>query len=158
MVTSKEDLLLEFRSEQRCSSKNACHFCCGYLTAQSSIRCMDLNLRVHYLSTHAPVRIHYKLRGWSPFMSCVLTVVTIRKCMWEICLKKIFNFLDLFIRNLSNWKTRRKRKRGRPRKTWMEGVQTAMTTRNLGSEQWKNREEWRLVSGRRRQLLKKPDR
>jgi len=40
----------------------------------------------------------------------------------------------------------------------MEGVQTAMTTRNLGSEQWKNREEWRLVSGRRRQLLKKPDR
>jgi hypothetical protein len=50
-------------------------------------------------------------------------------------------------------------KRGCPRKTWMEGVQaaiTAITRRNLEPDQW--REEWRLVSGRRRQLLKKnPD-
>jgi hypothetical protein len=42
-----------------------------------------------------------------------------------------------------------RRKRGRPRKTWMEGVQTAMTARNLEPDQWRNREEWRLVSGRR---------
>jgi hypothetical protein len=46
-----------------------------------------------------------------------------------------------------------RRKRGRPRKTWMEGVQAAMATRNLEKDQWRNREEWRLVSGRRRQLL-----
>jgi len=40
-------------------------------------------------------------------------------------------------------------------KTWMEGVQAAaMTTRNVEPDQWRNREEWRLVSGRRRQLLK----
>ena len=37
----------------------------------------------------------------------------------------------------------------------MEGVQAVMTTRNLEPDQWRNREEWRLVSGRRRQLLKK---
>jgi len=49
---------------------------------------------------------------------------------------------------------RRRRKRGRPRKTWMEGVQATMTTRNLEPDQWRNREERRLVSGRRRQLLK----
>jgi len=41
----------------------------------------------------------------------------------------------------------------RPRKTWMEGVQAAMTTRNLEPDQWRNREELCLVSGRRRQLL-----
>jgi len=52
------------------------------------------------------------------------------------------------------WIPRETRKRGRPRKTWMEGVQAAMTTRNLEPDQWRNREEWRLVSGRRRQLLK----
>jgi hypothetical protein len=46
-----------------------------------------------------------------------------------------------------------RRKRGRPRKTWMEGVHAAMTARNLEQDQWRNREEWRLVSGRRRQLL-----
>jgi hypothetical protein len=44
------------------------------------------------------------------------------------------------------------RERGRPRKTWMEGVQAAMTARNLQQDQWRNREEWRLVCGRRRQL------
>ena len=54
--------------------------------------------------------------------------------------------------------TRKRRKRERPRKACMEGVQAAMTTRNLEPDQWRNREEWPLVSGSRRQLLKKPDR
>jgi hypothetical protein len=45
---------------------------------------------------------------------------------------------------------RERRKRGCPRKTWMEGVQAAMTTRNFEPDQWRNREEWRLVSRRRR--------
>jgi hypothetical protein len=52
------------------------------------------------------------------------------------------------------WIPRERRKR----KTWMEGVQAVMTTRNLEPDQWRKREEWRLVSGRRRQLLKNPDR
>jgi hypothetical protein len=55
---------------------------------------------------------------------------------------------------IMDWIPRERRKRGRPRKTWMEGVQAAMTTRNLEPDQWRNREEWRLVSGRRRRLLK----
>ena len=59
---------------------------------------------------------------------------------------------------IMDWIPQNRRKRGRPRKTWMEGVQAAMTTRNLEPEHWRNREEWHLVSGRRRQLLKKPDR
>jgi IS5 family transposase len=54
---------------------------------------------------------------------------------------------------IMEWKPEERRKSGRPRKTWMEGVQEAMTTRNLEPDQWRNREEWRLVSGRWRQLL-----
>jgi hypothetical protein len=54
---------------------------------------------------------------------------------------------------IMEWMPLERRKRGRPRKTWMEGVQAAMTTRNLEPDQWRNREEWRLVSGRQRQLL-----
>jgi hypothetical protein len=50
------------------------------------------------------------------------------------------------------WIPLERRKRGRLRKTWMEGVKAAMT-RNLEPDQWRNREEWRLVSGRRRRLL-----
>jgi len=37
----------------------------------------------------------------------------------------------------------------------MEGVQAAMTTRNIEPDEWRNREEWCLVSGRQRLLLKK---
>ena len=54
---------------------------------------------------------------------------------------------------IMEWVPLERRRRGRPRKMWMEGVQAAVTTRNLETDQWKNREEWRLVSGRRRQLL-----
>jgi hypothetical protein len=39
-----------------------------------------------------------------------------------------------------------RRKRGRPRKTWMEGVQAATTRRSLEHDQWRNREKWCLVS------------
>jgi len=59
---------------------------------------------------------------------------------------------------IMDWIPRERRKRGCPTKTWMEGVQADMTTRNLEPDQWRNREEWHLVSGRRRQLLKKPER
>jgi hypothetical protein len=51
---------------------------------------------------------------------------------------------------IMEWIPEERRKRGRPRKTWMEGVQAAMTARNLEQDQWRNREEWDLVSGRRR--------
>jgi hypothetical protein len=50
------------------------------------------------------------------------------------------------------WVPEERRKRGRPKKAGMEGILAAMTARNLEQDQWRNREEWRLVSGRRRQL------
>jgi hypothetical protein len=49
---------------------------------------------------------------------------------------------------IMEWIPEERRKRGRPRKTWMEEVKAAMTTRNLEPDQWRNREEWCLVSGR----------
>jgi hypothetical protein len=56
---------------------------------------------------------------------------------------------------IMEWIPWERRKRGCPRKMWMEEVQAAMTTRNLEPDQGRNREEWRLVSGKWRQLLKK---
>jgi hypothetical protein len=55
---------------------------------------------------------------------------------------------------IMEWIPQERSERGSSRKKWMEGVQTAMRTRNLELDQWRNREEWHLVSGRRRQLLK----
>jgi hypothetical protein len=51
------------------------------------------------------------------------------------------------------WIPRERRKGGLRRKRRVEGVQAAMATINLNADQWRSREEWRLVSGRRRQLL-----
>jgi hypothetical protein len=45
------------------------------------------------------------------------------------------------------WIPEERRKRGRPRITWMEGVQAAMTARNLEQDEWRNREEWCSVFG-----------
>jgi hypothetical protein len=53
---------------------------------------------------------------------------------------------------ITEWMQLERRKRGRPRKTWIEGVQAAMTARNVEPVLRRNREERRLVSGRRRQL------
>jgi hypothetical protein len=50
---------------------------------------------------------------------------------------------------IMDWISQERRKRGCPRKTQMQGVQAAKTTRNLEPDQWRNREEWCLVSGRR---------
>ena len=46
----------------------------------------------------------------------------------------------------------RRKKKGGPKKTWMEGVQEAMTVGGLETDQWMDREEWRLVSGRQRKM------
>jgi hypothetical protein len=53
---------------------------------------------------------------------------------------------------IMEWIPGERRKRGRPRKTWVEGVRAAMETRHLEVNRWLNRKEWCLGSGRRRQL------
>jgi hypothetical protein len=49
---------------------------------------------------------------------------------------------------ITEWIPWQRRKRECPRKMWMEEVQAAMTTSNLELDQWRNREECHLVSGR----------
>jgi hypothetical protein len=53
---------------------------------------------------------------------------------------------------IMEWIPGERRKRGCPRKTWLEGVRAAMKTRHLEADQWLNRKEWCLGSGRQRQL------
>jgi hypothetical protein len=53
---------------------------------------------------------------------------------------------DRITKLIMQWIPLDRRERGHPRKTWMGGVQAAITTRNLERDQWSNREERRLVS------------
>ena len=54
---------------------------------------------------------------------------------------------------IMEWIPIERKKKGRPKKTWMEGVQEAMTVRGLEADQWMDREDWRLVSGGQRKML-----
>ena len=53
---------------------------------------------------------------------------------------------------IMEWIPIERKKKGRPKKPWVEGVQEAMIVRGLEADQWMDREEWRLVSGRQRKM------
>ena len=81
-----------------------------------------------------------------------LDIIEMKRLLWYGHVKRMPE--ERIPKLIMEWIPRERRFRGHPRKTWMERVQAAMTTRNLEPDQWRKREEWRLVSGRRRQLLK----
>jgi hypothetical protein len=80
----------------------------------------------------------------------IIDIIQKKRLQWHGHVKKMSEerIRKLILERVSE----ERRKRERPRKTWMEGGQAAMTARNLEQNQWRNREEWRLVCGRRRQL------
>jgi hypothetical protein len=53
-----------------------------------------------------------------------------------------------FIGNLKEGK-----KRGRPRRTWKDGIYAAMNERDLRIDEWNNRRQWNMAVGRRRQTF-----
>ena len=59
---------------------------------------------------------------------------------------------------IMDWIPQERRKRGRPRKTWMKGVQATMTTRNLEPDHWRNRGELAFGFQKTATAVKKPDR
>ncbi|XP_045471806.1 uncharacterized protein LOC123678703 [Harmonia axyridis] len=53
-------------------------------------------------------------------------------------------------KKIFKWTPQGLRRRGRPRKSWREGVDKEMRDTGLGEELWRDRAEWRLEIGRRR--------
>jgi hypothetical protein len=54
---------------------------------------------------------------------------------------------------LIHWKPEGRKKRGRPRRTWKDGIYTAMNERDLRMGEWNNRRQWNMKVGRRRQTF-----
>ena len=52
-----------------------------------------------------------------------------------------------------HWKPEGRKKRGRPRRTWKDGIYTAMNERDLRMREWKQRKAMELAVGRRRQAF-----
>jgi hypothetical protein len=52
-----------------------------------------------------------------------------------------------------NWKLEGRKKRGRPRRAWKDGIYTAINERDLRMGDWNNRRQWNVEVGRRRQTF-----
>ena len=80
----------------------------------------------------------------------IINIIEKKRFQWYSHVKRMQD--ERLPKLIMEWIPGERRKIGRPRKTWMEGVRAAMKTRHLEAEQWLNRKEWCLGSGRRRQL------
>ena len=52
-----------------------------------------------------------------------------------------------------HWKPEGRKKRGRPCRTWKDGIFTAMNERDLRMGEWNDRRQWNMAAGRRRQTF-----
>ena len=98
---------------------------------------------------------HIKERMEVKWKPDIIDIIEQKRLQWYGHVKRMPE--ERIVKLIMDWIPLERRKRGCPKKTWMEGVQAAMITRNLEPNQWRNREERHLVSGRRRQLLKRMD-
>jgi hypothetical protein len=51
------------------------------------------------------------------------------------------------------WKPEGRKKRGRPRLTWKDGIYAAMNERDPRMGEWNNRRQWNMAVGRGRQTF-----
>ncbi|XP_030753047.1 uncharacterized protein LOC115880061 [Sitophilus oryzae] len=56
-------------------------------------------------------------------------------------------------KKILNWTSQGKRKRGRYRRSWREGIDGDIRTRGIGENLWTDRDQWRLEIRRRRRTL-----
>jgi hypothetical protein len=52
-----------------------------------------------------------------------------------------------------HWKPEGWKNRGRPRRTWKDGIYTAMNERELRMGEWNIQRQWNMKVGRRRQTF-----
>jgi len=64
----------------------------------------------------------------------IIDIIERKRLQWYGHVKRIPE--ERIPKLIMEWIPRERRKRGRPTKTWMEGVRAAMTARNLEPDQW----------------------
>jgi hypothetical protein len=52
-----------------------------------------------------------------------------------------------------HWKPEGRKKQGHPRRTWKDGIHTAMNERDLRIGEWNNYRQWNVAVGRHRQTF-----
>jgi hypothetical protein len=82
--------------------------------------------------------------------SDIIDIINKKRLQWYGHVKRMQE--ERLPKLIMEWIPGERRKTERPTKTWVEGVRAAIKTRHLEADQWLNRKECCLGSGRRRQL------
>jgi hypothetical protein len=69
----------------------------------------------------------------------IIDIIERKRLQWYSHVKRMQE--ERLPKLIMEWIPGKRRKRGRPRRTWMEGVRAAMKTRHLETNQWLNRKE-----------------
>jgi hypothetical protein len=84
-------------------------------------------------------------------LDMILDEITQKQLIWYGHVERIYpTHLPKII---IHWEPEGRKKQGHPRRTWKEGIHTAMKERDLKMGKWNNRRQWTMAAGRRRQTL-----
>ena len=89
------------------------------------------------------------IRGKMDAQDMILDDITRRELIWYGHVERMDP--TRLPKIMIHWKPEGRKKRGRPRSTWKDGIYTAMNGRDLRMGEWNNRRQWNMKVGRRRQ-------
>jgi hypothetical protein len=91
------------------------------------------------------------IRGKMDAQDIILDNITRKQLIWYSHVKGMD--ATRLPRIMIHWKPEGRKKRSRPRRTWKDGIYTAMNGRDLRMGEWNNRRQWNMKVGRRRQTF-----
>ena len=118
---------------------------------------MWLNWKVWFLAKE-PARIskldrkrNEYIRGKMDVQDMILDDITRKQLIWYGHVERMDT--TRLPRIMIYWKPEGRKQRGRLRRTWKDGIYTAMNERDLRMGEWNNRRQWNMKVGRRRQTF-----
>jgi len=91
------------------------------------------------------------IRGKMDAQDMILDDITRKKFIWYGHVERMDQ--TRLPKIMIHWKPEGWKKRGRPRRTWKDGIYTAKNGRDLRMGEWNNRRQWNMKVGRRRQTF-----
>ena len=91
------------------------------------------------------------IRGKMDAQDTILDEITRKQLIWYGHVERMDS--TRLPKIIIHWKPEGRKKRGRPRRTWKDGIYTAMNERDLRMGEWNNRRQWNMAVGRRRQTF-----
>ena len=91
------------------------------------------------------------IRGKMDVQDMILDDITRKQLLWYGHVERMDT--TRLPKIMIHWKTQGRKKRGRPRKTWKDGIYTVMNEKDLRMDEWNNRRQWNMKIGRRRQTF-----